>query len=378
MNHRERVLAALEHRSPDRPPRDLGSTTATGIHPAAYLALKRYLGLPGEAHYLSARAQLVWVEPAVLERLGIDILPVVSDAGGVAPVLDENRAYVDRWGIERRLPEGGGHYYVSRPPLTTAETLADLQAFRFPEPNLDYRGLAETARGLRQSSDRALMLNPEVGFLHQAQFLRGFDRWLIDLVADPAFAAALLDRVLEVWLAETGAMLEQVGAYTDVVIYADDIALQNGLMVSPRTYASLFKPRQKRVFDLLKRSGLKVLYHSCGSVQSLIGDLVDMGVDALNPVQVSARGMDDTAALKRQWGSRLTFWGGIDTQRVLPRGTVDEVRGEVCRRLDDLAAEGGYVLASVHDIQAEVPPENVCAMFDAATEWEGRPHEGNV
>jgi uroporphyrinogen decarboxylase len=370
MNHRERVLAALEHRSPDRPPRDLGGTTATGIHPTAYLALKQYLKLPGEAHYLSARAQLAEVELPVLDRLGIDFLPVIPKGAGLAPVLDENRAYVDRWGIERRLPKDAGHYYVSHPPLIDAETLTDLDAFHFPEPNLDYRELAETAANLRQHSDRALVLNPEVGFLHQAQFLRGFDHWLMDLAGDPVFAANLLDRVLEIWLAETQAMIDQVGAMADVVIYADDIALQNGLMFSPRTYQTLIRPRQKRIFDMLKGSGLKVLYHSCGSVGSLIGDLVDMGVDAINPVQVSALGMNDTVALKRQWGKHLTFWGGIDSQSVLPRGSVAEVQAEVSKRLDDLAGDGGFVLAGVHDIQPEVPPENLCRMFDAATIWE--------
>lgn len=364
MNSRERVLAALQHRTPDRVPRDLGSTTATGIHPRAYGALKRYLGLDDTWQYLSARAQLARVEMSVVERLGIDLLPLIPESAAVPPTLDARRAYVDRWGIERRLPEADGHYYVSRPPLANATSVSDVRAFRFPTPQEDFRALAEQARHLRATTDRALVLNPEVGFMHQAQFLRGFDQWLMDLVADPSFAALLMDRVLDVWLAETAAMLRDVGAYADVVIYADDLAFQDRPMVSRRTFEQLLKPRLRRVFDLLKRSGLYVLYHTCGNVWSLIDDFVEMGVDALNPIQVSAGEMGNTAELKRRWGDRLTFWGGIDTQRVMCLGSPDDVRAEVQRRVNDLADSGGFILATVHDIQAEVPPENICAMFD--------------
>jgi len=159
------------------------------------------------------------------------------------------------------------------------------------------------------------------------------------------------------------AILRAVGDAADVVIYADDIAFQSGPMVSPGMYRRRLRPRQARVLDLLASSGLKVLYHSCGNILSLLGDLVDMGVDAVNPAQVSAGPMGDTAALKREWGDRLAFWGGIDTHEVLPYGSVGDVRAEVRRRITDLASGGGYVLAPVHNIQADVSPQNVCAMY---------------
>lgn len=370
MNARQRVLAALAHREPDRPPRDLGSTTATGIHPLAYQALKEHLGLEGGWIYLSARAQLARVEPSVVERLKIDCLPLISQAAAEPPALDERRSYVDRWGVERRLPSGGGHYYVSRPPLAEAERTSELRTHAWPEPGTDFTSLGHEAARLRATTDKALVLNLEVGFLHQAQFMRGFDRWLMDLAADPPFAGALMDAVLEIWLAEAEATILAVGDCADVVVYADDIAFQDRPIFSTAMYRRLIRPRQQRVFDLLKRSGMQVFYHTCGNVRPLIADLVEMGVDILNPVQVSAGEMGDTAALKAQWGDALTFWGGIDTQAVLPRGSAGEVRREVRRRLDDLAGEGGYVLAAVHDIQPEVPPANLCAMFDAADEWE--------
>ncbi len=369
MNSRERVLAALNHTSPDRTPRDLGGTTATGINPKAYCALQRYLGKSDGFEYLSARAQLARVDQDIVARFGIDLLPLIPASAGHPPELDEHRAYVDQWGIERRLPEKDGHYYVSRPPLATAERISDLSAYAWPAPCLDYSELGEQAYQLRANSDKALVLNPEVGFMHQTQFLRGFERWLMDLVADPTFAMAMMDRVIEIWIADVQAMIRAVNGNADVILYADDIGIQGGPMVSPRTFA-LLRPRLERVFGVLKQSGMKVLYHTCGNVESLIGEFIDMGVDALNPVQVSTKGMSNTAQLKQKWGDRMVFWGGIDTQQVLPRGRPEEVRSEVRRRLDDLARDGGYVLAAVHDVQPEVPPENLCAMFAAADEWE--------
>ncbi|MDZ7845271.1 MAG: uroporphyrinogen decarboxylase family protein [Anaerolineales bacterium] len=369
MNSQERVLTALNHQRPDRPPRDLGSTTATGIHPLAYQALKKHLGLDDGFEYLSSRALLARVEQPVIDHLGIDLLPIISSASAEVPELDENRTYVDRWGVERRLPEGNGHYLVSSPPLAGMSTTTELAEHSWPEPREDFSELTQQARQLRETTDKALVLNLEVGFLHQAQFMRGFDHWLMDLAGDPTFAENYMDRILEIWLAEAEAMVEAVNGLADVVIYADDIAFQNGTMVSADMYQRYFKPRQKKVFDLMTGSRMKSLYHSCGSLGSLLGELVDMGIDALNPVQVSAKGMDDTRALKEQWGEEITFWGGVDTHYVLPRGTVEEVEAEVRRRLNDLAVDGGYVLASVHDIQPEVPPQNILAMFRAADNW---------
>jgi uroporphyrinogen decarboxylase len=369
MNSRERVLAALNHEQPDRPPRDLGSTTATGIHPAAYAALKWTLGLGDDFQYLSARAQLAVVEQPIIERFGIDLLPIISQTSGEPPELGEDLTYVDNWGVERRAPKGGGHYLVSRPPLAEMTSSHDLNSYAWMDPRTDFSEFTDRARHLRETTDKALVLNLDVGFLHQAQFMRGFDLWLMDLAANPGFAEAYMDRILEIWLAEARGMIEATRGLADVVIYADDIAFQNGPMVSKSMYDRFFKPRQKQVFDLMAGSGMKILYHSCGSISSLLGDLVDMGVQAINPVQVSAKGMGDTAALKKRWGDHLTFWGGIDTHEVLPRGCPEDVRREVYRRLDDLADGGGYVLASVHDIQAEVPAENIIAMFKAADEW---------
>lgn len=369
MNSRERVLATLNHKQPDRPPRDLGSTTATGIHPIAYSALKAKLGLNEEFEYLSARALLAKVEDSIIDIFGIDLLPIITESSSIPPILDENLSYVDDWGVERRLPVDGGHYLVSGPPLANLNSYSELDSFSWPAPRTDFSDLNKQAQHLRKTTDKALVLNLDVGFLHQSQFMRGFDKWLMDLAADPEFAKYYMDRILDIWLADAKGMIDAVGDLADVVIYADDIAFQNSTMVSMSMYKNFFKPRQKQVFDLMIDSGMKVMYHSCGSILSILGDLVDLGVEVINPVQVSAKGMGETAKLKKEWGKHLTFWGGIDTHKVLPRGTTEDVRQEVWKRLNDLTEDGGYVLASVHDIQPEVPADNIIAMFQAADEW---------
>jgi uroporphyrinogen decarboxylase len=232
------------------------------------------------------------------------------------------------------------------------------------------RGLRETARQLREETDYAVVLSLPVGFVHLSQYLRGYEQWLMDIVLEPAFLDALMDRTLDWWLALAAAVLDEVGSFVDVVAFGDDVAFHDRPMVDLARYRKLFKPRHRKMIDLLKaKSGAKVLYHCCGAVRSLVPEFIDIGVDALNPVQVSSAGMDDTAALKAEFGDRICFWGGIDTQRVLPMGSPDDVRAEVQQRIRDLAPGGGFVLTSVHNIQEDVPPENIVAMVDAAVEF---------
>jgi len=177
-----------------------------------------------------------------------------------------------------------------------------------------------------------------------------------------------MERLTDHWLAMAADELDAVGEHVDICFYGDDMAFQDGPMMSMELYRKLIKPYHRRLFGFLKsRTRAKIVYHTCGSVVHLIPDLIEMGVDALNPVQVSAKGMD-TRALKREFGRDLSFWGAVDTQRVLPFGSPEEVASEVRRRIDDLGAEGGYVLCAVHNIQADVPPANICAMYDTARE----------
>jgi uroporphyrinogen decarboxylase len=381
--HRERVLAALRREVADRPAFDLGGSGSSTLSLGAYTRLLRHLGVPPPASPVVSRrsGQTVWLDEALLRRFDVDTRPLsLGSPDGWQDVELGGDRFQDEWGVTWARPEesqrGIPHpYYAAGGPFWATEN-DDLPAaaadHRWPDP-LDpgrTRGLAEAARRLRAETGCAVILNLPVGFIHLSQFLRGYETWLTDLVAAPAAAEALMDRILEVWLPLASAAVAAASPWIDAVWYGDDIAFQDGPMVSPSLYRRLLKPRQRRVVECIHSAGLTdagrpmpVLYHSCGAVVSLLGDLIDIGVDAINPVQVSAQGMDPVR-LKREFGRQLCFWGGVDTQRVLPHGTPDEVRAEVRRRAAEFGP-GGYVVAAVHNVQPEVPPENICALAEA-------------
>jgi uroporphyrinogen decarboxylase len=275
--------------------------------------------------------------------------------------------YKDEWGVVRQQPDPKGHFMDTFNPLDGDRTLEDIQRYPWPDPeDPGYtQGLAETAQRLRRQTDCALILSLPVGPLHLAQWVRGYESWMLDLAGNLEFFQALMDRITDLFLQISARMLDAVGDNADIVLYGDDVAYQHGPMVRRDTYLRHLKPYQQRIFDLLKRYPCKILYHSCGSVVSFVEDFIELGVDALNPVQVNAKDMDPVK-LKRDFGDRIAFWGGIDTQRVLCRGSADDVRREVRDRLRVLAPGGGYVLCAVHNIQREVPPENVHAMYEEA------------
>ncbi|MCB0059690.1 MAG: hypothetical protein KDE45_21775, partial [Caldilineaceae bacterium] len=174
-----------------------------------------------------------------------------------------------------------------------------------------------------------------------------------------------MDTIIDLKLAYWEVALPLVGDYADVVQEADDLAGQFGLLINPETYRKIIKPRHKKIMDFIKaRTDAKIFFHSCGAIREIIPDMIEIGIDIINPVQVSAVGME-SSALKRDFGKDMTFWGGlVDTQGVFTTGTPDEVREEVRRRIDDLGANGGFVAAAVHNIQANVPPENIMAMWE--------------
>ena len=231
-----------------------------------------------------------------------------------------------------------------------------------------YSGLKEGAERARSETDCALLLELPYGVVREAQRMRGFSEFLMDLVANPILAESLMEKVLAIVTAIAEKALDSAGP-VDVVLWYDDMGFQDRAYMRPELYRRLVKPYHRRLVETIKkRTAAKILMHSDGSIRDILGDLIEIGVDAINPVQVSAKGMG-SQELKRNFGRDLSFWGAIDTQHVLPFGTPAEVRDEVRRRVRDLAPGGGYVLASCHNIQREVPAENVLAMFDAAAEY---------
>jgi len=374
MNSRERVRHALTHQEPDRVPFDLGGTGLTSIHVTAYQNLRRALGLPeSPVHVAYIAEQLATVEEDVANRLHADIRPVrPGKASGFEYVFrDEGayEAYTDEWGIGWRKPQDGGFYYdMYRHPLAAADSLHEFKAFAFPDP-LDgdrFATLRAQAEAVASGGRAAVLAGPCPGIAEVYCWLRGFEQFYIDLVANQQFVGYMLDRLVEFKCAFWERALHEVGDRVDAVIEADDLAGQQSLLMSPQTYRKLIKPRHARLFSFIKaQAPVKLFFHSCGAVGPIIGDFIDAGIDIINPVQISAAGMD-LHQLKREFGKDLVFWGGgVDTQRILGTGTPEDVRADVKRNIEALAPGGGFVFAAVHDIQANVPAENILAMWEA-------------
>jgi uroporphyrinogen decarboxylase len=337
---------------------------------------------PGRAEnvLINRMMRVVDVDERILQTLDIDTRGVFpAGPPDVVGVLHADRGplgedwYRDEWGVERVRPPGSFYYDQVEFPLAGEITIADIARYPMPDPYNPVRtqGLKERVQEIHQAG-YAAVLNLPSAFVHKTQYLRGFEDWFIDFASDRRILEALCDAVLEVSLAICQEQLKEVGAQVDVLLTADDLGVQRGLMISPEAYRSVIKPRHARYFQLMHdMSPAKVLFHTCGSVADILGDLVDIGVDVLHPVQVTARGMDP-GQLKREWGDRLAFWGAIDTQHVLCHGSVEEVRAEVVRRIEELGQGGGYVLGAVHNIQPDVPAENVVAMYRQAREYRKR------
>ena len=381
MTSRDRVRAALSHREPDRIPFDLGGTRVTGIHARAYERLRPALGLePRPARIVDLTQQLAEVEPDVLAALEADVR-LVSPRGAAGyrrevTERDGHRTYTDEWGVGRRMPVDGGLYYDSyAPPLYGDIDMAAVDAYAWPDAAdpARYAGMGEEARRYAEDEGRAVGVGSICGGLTEGLFkLRGFEEGYMDLAGDPALARRVMERVLEVKLAYWERALPEVGEHADVLVEADDLGGQDRTLFSPRTYRELVKPLHRELFDYLHaRTDARVFFHTCGAVRELVPDLIEIGVDILNPVQVSAARMD-TAELKREFGRDLVFWGGgVDTQRVLGAGSPDDVRAEVLHRVDDLRGDGGFIFAAVHNIQPNVPAANILAMRAALREANG-------
>ena len=376
MTHRERLITALNHEEPDRVPRDLGALPVSGIHVNAYARLIRYLGIDEEPQRAldsyEQRSLMASVSETVLRRFDVDCRELhMGEPERTPPSPVGDRFFQDEWGVTWERPEGGHFINVDGPLQKGEPTLADLEGHRWPDPKDPgrVRGIKQKAVELHEGTDYAVVLNLHDAIIGACQRLRGFGLWLEDLVANPVYAEGLMEHVLAVSTGIAEFVLSEVGEYVDVVMFPEDLGFQDRPFMRPELYRRKLKPRHRRLVDAIKRNTkAKVIVHCDGAIFPLIPDLIDIGVDAINPVQVSAAGMD-TRHLKSEFGDHMGFWGGIDTHHVLPSGTPEDVRNEVRTRIADLGPGGGYVLGSVHNIQAEVPPENVEAMFDAAEEF---------
>lgn len=380
MKSRERVLISFDHREADRIPFDLGSVQVTGIQETAYRNLRQALDLPQTATNLSDTIQqLATIEDDFAERLGIDfrgLYPLNSHNWGIEDVdAGAYWAYRDEWGITHHRPKDGGFYYsIVDVPLPKFDVTAqEIAAHPWPDMGARWRmdGLRVQAEQFRAAGYAVVLKDAFAGIFEFAQRVIGMENLLMLMSVDEQRAGVLFDKLLELKLAYWETALDEVGDLVDVVTYADDYGTQYSQLISPAMFRKQLKPRVRQVFELQAALAphAKRFFHSDGNVRPLIPDFIEIGVAILNPLQTTATGMDPVE-LKREYGKDLVFWGaGVDTQGILPTGSPQEVKEDVRRNIEALAPGGGYVFNTVHNIQADVPPENVLAMWEALQEY---------
>lgn len=411
MTPRERVRHTLSHREPDRVPIDLGGMGSTNIMAIAYNRLKAFLGIRGGTTRLyDWGQQLCEPESWAIERFHLD---VVALSRSLSPVSDPERTreFEARFGGKWKpwvLPDGsrceaeesfnpepdgsGGWqmrnergvwavmpksalYFDGGPanhPLDHAKSVADLGDWKPGYAHEDsYKTAAEKAKWLHENTDFAIMAGFGGGALEPAQGVRGWGQFMEDLAGDPDLADEIIGRLTDANVHNVRLFMEMVGPYLDLVQMGDDLGTQAGPQMSPAMYHRFIHPAHKAVYQTAKKTApnVAIFLHSCGGIRPLIPDLIEEGVEALNPVQTNAAGMEPEG-LKRDFGEKLTFWGGgAEVAGVLTYGTPDEVRAQVRERIRIFAPGGGFVFCQVHNIQANVPPENIVAMYEAAYEF---------
>ncbi len=378
MKPRERVLAAIHHEEPDRVPICIGVSNATSMKMKPYRALKALLGIEAPDRYVYDWPELGTALPdeATMRRLHSDVRGVLD----LEPehIRARNKArpphtpYIDSWGSGQvELTEDV--WFPGVHPLADATTIDAIENYPWPDMNDPTRvaHVRAQAQKLRDEGEYAIVGTPWLLFpFERAHAMQGLDRFMMNMVHHPDFAAALLRKITDVCKVLMGNFLRECGDLIDIIKIGDDLGTQSGLMISPKMYRRFLKPLHAEFIAFIKeRTDAKVFFHTDGDVFDLIPDFIEIGVDILNPIQTSAGRMANLEELKRRYGQHLVFCGAIDTHRILPYGTPEEVRQEVRRVINILGPGGGYMVASVHTIMNDVPPENILAMVDAVEEF---------
>jgi uroporphyrinogen decarboxylase len=411
MTSRERVLAAIAHKSPDRVPLDLGSTPSSGISAIAYNNLKKHLGMTGgHTRIFDVVQQVVQPEDEIIEKFGVDVIDVgrvfnEADADWYDTTLaDGSIGQYPVWFKPEKQPNGDYFVFdkegtrIARMPV--GATFFDQTYFPYEDDYPDdyagldkamgkvlwsalvhspwdhaaephfYETLREKVLKLRQSTDKALMITCGCNLFEWGTFLRRMDNFLMDIYSDEENVQALVEQLMERHLASLEKVCAAVGDIVDILRFGDDLGMTTDMFMSREKYQTLFKPYHTKLNEYVHtHSNMKTLLHSCGSLYPIIPDLIEAGYDVLNPVQTSARGMDP-ATLKREFGKDITFWGGgCDTKSVLNRGTPNEVFDHCRRMIEIFNKDGGFVFNQEHNILPDVPPENILAMYRAVRNY---------
>jgi uroporphyrinogen decarboxylase len=395
MTSRENIITTLSHKEPDKISIDLGGMDSTGIHGIAYNRFKKYLGInKGSTKIFDPYQQVAKVEIEVLEKIKGDVIPIIIEPkrwkksilkdGSDCEIPEKwnevvksngEKVAVDSNGNEIAVMPVEGYYFEPiNPPYATATSISDIENNLGPIKNFDwpsfadetYKDLENKARYLYDNTNYALMGNFCAHIFAGGQLLRGFEQFMEDLIINPAIAECIMENLTNSFIERFKKYNSAIGKYVQIINVNDDLGTQEALQISPKMYRKMIKPYHKRLYQFIKKNWNGYLFlHSDGNIYEIIPDLIEIGVDIINPVQYTAKDMD-CKRLKKEFGDRLSFWGGgCDTQKVLPFGTCSQVKEEVKKQIDILAPGGGFVFCQVHNIQYDIKPENIMAMYEA-------------
>lgn len=374
---RERVLIALNHQEPDQVPIDLGATRCSTLTRVAYHRQRSFLGMDPDSNPVSCSRTMdvVYLKEDLAQHYSADFRPIQMGAPDNFVPREDKNSFYDEYGTRWR--HATFYYDAVERPFASFDSASDLKKFPWPDPYDPgrVRGVGETAKQLYKTTDYAIVADMAAyGPFEGACVLRGYEQFLVDLHWDPKFALALLDMLTENAVGFWDAFLTAVGDYVQVVAQGDDVGMQTGPYISPKMYRQFIKPCHKRLNDFIRsKTRAKLFLHSCGSVYDLIPDFIEVGFDALNPVQRSAAKMD-IVQLKKVFGNDISFWGGaIDTQRVFPNATLEEIGVEAKHTLDVMGPGGGYVFNPVHNIQPDISPDRIEKLYQTAIQYRKYP-----
>jgi len=382
MNSRDRILKTLNHQEPDRIPYDLASTQVTGITSGAYKNLISFLGIDEEEpEWLDVVQQVVIPSDKMFERLQVDtrgLFPLTSHNWSVYNKLKDagkNWSYRDEWGMKHHFPKKNGSWFsIVENPLQAVDFSPEIiKTHKWPNASDTRRieGLREKALQYREQGKLVVIKGLCAGLFEMAQRVRGMENAMLDPFLYPVENDLLIGKITDLKIEFWKMALSELHDVVDVVSEADDYGTQESQLISPDQFRTYFKPHLKRLITEIKQSApeAKVFFHSCGNVRPIIPDFIEMGVDILNPVHVTAKGMDPLQ-LKKDFGQDITFWGGgIETQNILPFSTPEKIKEHVKKNIDALAPGGGFVFNTVHNIQNEVPPQNIMAMWETLQKY---------
>jgi uroporphyrinogen decarboxylase len=382
MNSRERILKTLNHEEPDRVPFDLAGSTWTGITNTAYQNLRKHLGLTvSNPVWSDVIQQIVIPSEEILNELNVDtrgVFPLTSHNWDVYSKLKdagEYYEYFDEWGFTHHFPKNGFWFSLVKHSMDTVDFESEgvIEKFAWPDAGNKQRFVEMREKAIQFRNQNKIVMTKGLcaGLFEMHQRVRGMENAMLDpflfSVNSDKLVGKLADLKIEFW----DALLNELGDVVDIVGEGDDYGTQQSQLIDPEQFREYYKPHFERVLSFIKKKSpnVKIMFHSCGNVRPIIPDFIKIGIDILNPVHITATGMEPVQ-LKKDFGNEIVFWGGgVDTQNVLPSGNLQEVADDVKRNIAALAPGGGFVFSTVHNIQAEVPPQNIVAMMTALKEF---------